>query len=300
MVTFIDPLTGKEISYYIDERLKRKWDRLRDGKLKKKDEDRVYLIDGMERLGKSVFGFQQAKYLDPTFNIDRICFTPDEFLNQIKTAPDGSVVFFDEAFRGFSSKSALSRINKSLVQAMMEIGQRNLIIFIVLPTFFLLEMYMATIRSHVLFHIYKTKRGKRAWRLYTKREKALLYQVGRKKGFSYSIPRVRVWGDFFNIYAIDEKKYRKKKLESLTGSTEEEVDIMDSRFQDKYYKLVSIFLKYNKLSLRQAEKILRLYGFEVTSQTLGLINRTVEKNSKELSEKAEKIEEALEDNGMGE
>ena len=71
--------------YHIDKLLKSKWDRVRGGKLKDLDEDRVYVVDGRERSGKSLFALQQAYYIDPTIIIPeeakkRIVFGPDDFL----------------------------------------------------------------------------------------------------------------------------------------------------------------------------------------------------------------------------
>ena len=50
MVEFYDPVQDKTLSYHIDARLKRQWDKLKEGALQKKDEDRCYLVDGRERL----------------------------------------------------------------------------------------------------------------------------------------------------------------------------------------------------------------------------------------------------------
>lgn len=208
----------KFLSYHIDKSLKHKWDKIKSGLLQKKDEDRTYIVDGRERTGKSVFTLQQAKYIDPTFNLDRVCFTPEEFLKQIRTAPQGSCIVFDEAFRGLSSKSSQSKVNKMIVQAMMEMGQRNLITFIVLPTIFLLEIYAAVLRSNALFHIYKDRNGIRHFKTYNYSKKSQLWNIGRKKGFSYRFPKVNVknfGGRFFNIYSINEEAYRKKKMDSL-------------------------------------------------------------------------------------
>jgi len=244
MVEYWDPIDKKNRSYYIAKTLRRKWEKLKDGKLIKKDEDRIYIVDGRERTGKSLFTLQQAKFIDPTFNIDRVCFTPEEFLDQIRNAPRGSVVVFDEAFRGLSSKSGQSKINKMIVQAMMECGQRNLVIFIVLPTFFLLELYAAVLRSNALFHIYKDKTGKRVFKTYNFQKKNMLYRNGKKKGFDYSWPKVSAkatGGRFYNIYPISERKYRNKKARSLqemepgTNSREQEAVTTKHDFTVAYY-----------------------------------------------------------------
>lgn len=268
MVEFYDPITNKKISYHIDKKIKLKWDKLKEGRLKKIDEDRCYLVDGRERVGKSVFTFQQAKYIDPSFNIDRVCFYPDDFLDQIKTAKEGQVVVFDEAFRGLSSKASQSKVNKKIIQALMEVGQRNLIIFIVLPTIFLLELYAAVLRSNALFHIYKDPSGKRAFKIYNYKKKSILYNFGKKKGFSYSFPRVKLNGRFFNIYAINEKEYRKKKIDTFTGK-EEEFNYSVDPFVGKYQKLLAIFKIVTKLSEAKTSSVLTSYGLPVSPSYVG-------------------------------
>lgn len=237
------------LTYHIDPKIRKKWDTLRGQKLQKKDEDRVYITDGRERTGKSVLTLQFAKYIDPTFTVDKVCFTPEEFLKQIREAPPGSVVVFDEAFRGLSSKGSQSKINKMIVQAMMEMGQRNLIVFIVLPTFFLLELYAAVLRSNALFHVYKDRKGRRMYKTYNYAKKSILYNYGKKKGFSYAVPKCSVkstGGKFFNIYAINEKAYRKKKLESLEAIDIFKKDEEKLIYQEKYEKMILIGLEMAK------------------------------------------------------
>ena len=255
MVTYTDPLTGKELSYHIDKKLRTKWDKIRNGQLAKDDDDRVYIVDGRERTGKSLFTLQQAKYLDPNFNLDRVCFTPKEFLHQIRNAPKGSCVVFDEAFRGLSSKGSQSKVNKMIVQAMMEMGQRNLIVFIVLPTFFLLEMYAAVLRSHVLFHVFKDSKGTRRVRTYNYQKKSLLYNVGKKKGFSYAWPRVKYNSRFFNIYPIDEKSYRDKKYQALRDMEEFKEETESEKGQEKMKALHISYLKQKEINPELTKKV---------------------------------------------
>ncbi|KKM66095.1 hypothetical protein LCGC14_1484640 [marine sediment metagenome] len=241
MVEFYDPLTKENISYHIDKNLIKNWDKLREGILIKKDDDKVYIVDGRERGGKSTFAIQQAKYLDSSFNIDRVCFTAEQFLYQIRNAPKGSCIVFDEAFRGLSSKASQSKINKSIVEGMMEMGQRNLIIFIVLPTFFLLEIYAAVLRSNTLFHIYKDpKSGIRKFRIYNFKEKSILYRVGKKKGFDYSYPRVRIRGSFFKPFPIDKKSYDKKKLDTFKGVKEKEEESDKRLIEERNFALIQL------------------------------------------------------------
>lgn len=204
MVEFYDPIAKKEIGYHIAPAAKRIWDKLRDGGLAKLNEDRVYLVDGREGTGKSSFTFQQAKYINPHFNVDFICFEPRSFLDLLKNSPKGSVIVFDEAFRGLSSKSSRSKVNKEIVEALMEVRQKNFVIFIVLPTIFLLEIYAAVFRSESLLHIYKLKketasgRKTRAFKVYNYINKKKLYLRGKTKYFSYAYPKIRrAKGEFY-------------------------------------------------------------------------------------------------------
>lgn len=235
-----DPIVNKETFFSISAHLEPRWKKL-SKKIIKENSDRVYVVVGKERTGKSFFTFQQAKYIDPTFNIDRICFTPDQFLEQIKKAPPGSAVVFDEAFRGFSTKASLSKVNRALVQAMMEVGRRNLIIFIVLPSFSLLEWYIATHRSSILFYVYKatTKNGTpyRAWRAYNNKKKTEIYYKS-KKNFGmmpYITTKLR---DRFYVKNIDVDgkrtpvpyetfdivSYENKKGNAFEGTSKEEIE----------------------------------------------------------------------------
>ena len=254
MVEFYDPVTDKNISYHIDKKLLIKWDRIRGGKLEKQDDDRVYIVDGRERAGKSVFAFQQAKYLDPTFDLSRICFTPEELLDTIRKASKGQAIVFDEAFRGLSSKGSQSKVNKRIVQALMEMGQKNLFLFIVLPTFFLLEIYPAMLRSNCLFHIYKDKKGRRAFQIYNKSKKNLLYHVGKRKGFSYAFPRTKLKGRFYGIYSIDEKSYRLKKLKSLEDAEEQVVEEENKYMVQRDKIIINSFMFFKEKGIKITQK----------------------------------------------
>ena len=223
MVDVKDTITGIDYSYHLEPRVKKNFDRWKEDVIKK-DTDKVVLVDGRERSGKSLLTFQFARYIDPSFCIDRICFTPSDFLRAIRDAKKGQVVVFDEAFRGLSSKSSISKINKSVVQAMMECGQRNLILFIVLPTFFLLETYAATLRSNDLVHVFVGRSGRRGYKVYSERLKAKLYHHGKKRGFDYSFPTTRMTGKFYNKWVINEQEYREKKNQALMDITDGKVD----------------------------------------------------------------------------
>jgi len=303
------------VSYHMNTKLKSKWDKLKDGTLAKVDEDRVYITDGREGCGKSLFTIQQAAYIDPTViegNLDRICFTPEAVLKAIRetksTKEHTKVIIFDEAFRGMSSKSALSTVNKQLVQAMMEMRQQNLVLFIVSPSFFLLEMYAAVLRSEALFHIKKDRKSKkRVFQAFNYKKKAAIYQIGIKRGWSYP-KSTNHRGNFYNKYPGGdefEKKYRKKKFDSL-----KEMDVIKkneenkkiAKFREYYHKLVYLVLKELNLSVRKTSKLLKEYDINLSPSTVGIIFKEIkpimEGTAKEGGDKIEVITPVKSVNGV--
>ena len=210
-----DPKTKEIYNYYIEPRLKRQLDKKVIPTLKKKDEDYVFIIDGDERSGKSTLGMQLGKYIDPSLDLDRVCFTPDEFRKAIINAKQYQVIIFDEAYRGLSAKGALTEVNKLLVSLMMEMGQKNLCVIIILPTFYLLEKYVAIWRARGLFHVFRSNKGQKGYFVFfNKKKKKQLYLKG-KKDYSYKYVKSYFKGRFYGKYIVDESKYREKKAESL-------------------------------------------------------------------------------------
>jgi hypothetical protein len=277
-------------TYYMNPKLKANWDAIKDGKLAIADDDRAYAVDGRERSGKSLFAIQQAAYIDPTLLDDapdgtilpRITFSAEETLKTIRetksTPTHTRAIVFDEAFRGLSSKSALSKVNKFIVQALQEMGQNNLVLFLVTPSFFMLELYAACHRTRTLFHIVKSKKNKerRMFRVYNEKKKSLLYRMGMKKGHSYCVPtRFKDW--FFGKYpggAEFEKRYRLKKQMSLTQPVEvTPQDKRTERYANDRNKYIRSWIHHSKLSVKEFNKVLRGYGHEMTEDNIRKIMR---------------------------
>ncbi|KKM04547.1 hypothetical protein LCGC14_1763090 [marine sediment metagenome] len=165
--------------------------------------------------GKSVFAMQCAYFCDPTLNLNRVAFTSKEFTDVITKAKKHEAVVYDEAYTGLSSRATMSVINRALVSMLAEIRQKNLFVFIVMPTFFDLDKYVALWRSRALFHVYVTKGFQRGYfRFYSMERKKILFVLG-KKYYNYSKPKDNFHGRFTNNYVLDEVKYRAKKRKSL-------------------------------------------------------------------------------------
>lgn len=276
----------EEVNYYISKQLTKKWDRISSGQLAEADEDRVYVVDGRERSGKSVFTLQQAYYIDRTIVSPeearkRIVFTAENFLKAVRetqsTKKETKVIIFDEAFRGLSSRSMMSRTNKAIIQALMEMGQKNLVVFIVLPSFFMLDLYPAMLRSNALFHIKKDKRNPklRTFHVFNYTKKSLLYQIGVRKGWQYKV-YTKFKDRFFNKYPTGdefEKLYRQLKVEALNTMpevNEKELNIDGSQaFKSKPNDQTIIdALEEANWNAAEAARILKANNWEISDDTV--------------------------------
>jgi len=226
-------VTINEDTYHIAPKLAGHWDKVSLEKIKKRNSDRVYIVDGRERSGKSTWAIQQMGYLDPeAFEtpekfLSRICFTADQFNDAVRNTKNG-VVIFDEAFRGMSSRAALSKVNKLIIQTLMEMGQNNNIVFLVLPSIFRLDMYAAVERSDGLIHISEIKKKERVmrkWQWWNRNDKNTIYQIGIKKGWGYT-KKTRFNGSFGGKFPGGKefrKAYDKKKYDTFVGNEEKDI-----------------------------------------------------------------------------
>lgn len=204
--------------YYLDGYLVSNFDTAK--KVIKKDWDMVFLVDGYEGTGKSVLAQQLAYYVDETFNVERVTFTPEEFTRAIEDANKYEAVVYDEAYTGLASRSAMSNINRALVRMLAEIRQKNLFVFIVMPTFFDLDRYVALWRSRALLHIYTGDGFERGYfAFYNMDKKKQLYTVG-KKFYSYGGVKPNFTGRFTNHYTVNEDEYRRRKGIALKNNTD--------------------------------------------------------------------------------
>lgn len=186
--------------------------------------------------GKSSIAMQIAYYLDPTFNLDRVCFTAFEFKKKVLDAKQRQAIVFDEAFTGLSSRGTMGIINRMLVRMMAEIRQKNLFFLIVAPTFFDIDKYIALWRSRALIHVY-TKKMKRGYFMgYNQDRKKQLYLRG-KKDYNYNKPSPNFIGRFTKYLPINEQKYRQKKYEAIK---KKDINTPKGKWKDERNSLIQV------------------------------------------------------------
>ncbi len=269
-VKYTDLETDEETSFYMEPTLLANLEQIKT-KLTR-DEDYVLAIDGREGSGKSVFGMQVAKAIDPTLSLDRICMNAQQFKDAIYKAQKGQAIIFDEAFSGLSSRGSMSEINRMLVSLMMQMRQKNLFVVVILPTFFMLDRYVAIFRSRGLIHIHKVK-DKRYFMVFNHKKKKKLYLEG-KQLFSFGKNRTRFTGRFYGKYVINENEYRKKKAKALEEMEKNPEDIKITHQRD-----VAMYWdkKNNKKSAKVMSEQYKIHNWDITKGRINQICARMDK-----------------------
>lgn len=261
----VKKLKSREVDFYIDPISRNNLDEVRYRVLEK-DFDFVTVIDGREGSGKSVLAQQLASYVDPNFCLDNIVFTSTDFIAKIKDpkTKKGSCIILDEAFNAINSRASMSEVNKSMGAIATEMRQKNLFIFIVLPSFFDLDKQFAIHRASSLIHVYLKDNVDRGQYLIFPRSKKLYLYLNGKKTYNYSKPKSPFPPcRFSNHYTVDEEEYRKKKSLAFTKRTVSNQAKNWLNQRNAYIKFI-----YKSLGISQDEiaKIPRNYGVIAVGQ----------------------------------
>lgn len=199
------------IKYFMHSQIAHTLDKKRE-LVSKKDRDFFFIVDGDEGTGKSFLALQCAKYLDPTFNLSRVCMTPYEFLHVVQNSSKAQAVVYDEAFTGFSSRRSMTEVSNMLNETVFECRKKNLFIFIVLPTIFFLDRTIVLHRGRVLFHTYFKNDKRGYFAVYTKPQLKTLILQG-KPSLNYGVVKPKMRARFFGYFPLDVEG-SKEKLEA--------------------------------------------------------------------------------------
>ncbi len=252
-------------------------------------QDRVVTIDGREGSGKSTFGLQvcynASRLLNVDFTLADIVFNGIAMRDRIRYYAKNNlkhrVLLLDEAYNGLSSKGAISKLNKETTRLLMECRQLGLFIIIILPSFFMLEKYVAIFRSHALIHVFtsKTNINRRYFKVYNYKNKKNLYLLGHKY-LNYSRPKITTSYRFYSKFppTINEEEYLAKKLKAFQEDTEnenvlEKTKTMNQRDYLLYYLNKEYGIKYTELS-----ELLSKAGYPRAPSNIGETIRNMPKN----------------------
>ena len=208
---------------------------------------------------------QIAKYLDPTYNVDRCCFTAEDFIEVVKKIDTRyKAVVLDEGM-AFTSRSALSKLNRGLIRVLAEIGMKNLFLIICIPSFFELDKYAAIHRSQALIHVYPKEFQRGQFMFWNYKGKKDLYFHG-KKFYSYNRPNANFLGDFIKAFPIDKEKYNQNKREIISRMEADDPRLV--RWENQRDILIQHLCNEEGYTREQVAKILRDKGYSLHNTTI--------------------------------
>ena len=192
--------------------------------------------------GKTTFAFQLCKAIDPTFNIDRVCFNVTQWNEQVIKCKPGQAVCLDEAMVVFFKRATMSQTNILMVRVLAECRKKNLLLIFNIPSFFEMDRYPALHRASFLVHVYTmptpkgdAQRGYFRW--YDKKAKKKLYLEGRK-AMIYQVAKPSFYGKFSKAFVVSKKDYEAKKDKALMEKSVKSEGKVEKIWKDKCSAIV--------------------------------------------------------------
>jgi len=221
----------------------------------------VILNDGKSGKGKTTLSIQEGYYLN--HKDINIYFNPEDFLKGMAKAKAESVHIFDEAMF-ISSRSAMSEVNRMVIQAMSMIRSKRIYVIFNVNSIFDLDKNLVLSRADCLFHVYSDgllDRGKFCAFFKASGDKIdrlkLLYLHG-KKFYDYGRPKANFFGSFPKTFLINENKYEADKQIAIN----EFLTQTDSQRSTKAVKVTKRLIEYlrlkKKMKVREIAEISEL------------------------------------------
>ena len=203
------------LKYSMDGYYKKLLDDLKNA-VEKHDMSIVIIFDGKSGRGKTTMANQTAASLDPNYSLSNLYYNPEAFLMGLSEAKPGTFILFDEAML-ISSRSALSKRNQMIIQAMSMIRSKRIYVGFCVNSIFDLDKNLAMFRADVLVHVYGeglTDRGRFVCFFKSRDDKydrlKWLFLLG-KKYYDYGKPQGNFYGSFTKQFVLDEKEYERRK-----------------------------------------------------------------------------------------
>ncbi len=176
----------------------------------------VIIFDGKSGKGKTTLSNQTGKYLDPNFDLKNIYYDPEEFLKGLSNSKPGEYFGFDEAMI-ISSRSAMSSVNRMIIQAMSMIRSKKIYVSFCVNAVFDLDRNLVLSRADALMHVYGQglfDRGRFAAFFKStgdNRDRLKELYFKGKKFYDYSQPRANFIARFTKEFVVNENEYEKLK-----------------------------------------------------------------------------------------
>jgi len=176
--------------------------------------DGIIYIGGFEGDGKTTLASQLCYYFDRTFNIDRVCFTANQFREVVENAKPKQAILFDESYLTFNTGSRMSKETRKVKSLLTMIRKKQLFIIIVAPTVFDIDYYIICFRSLALINVYADGLQRGFFSFYNRARKEQLYIKG-KKTHDMRVTKPNFRGRFTKWNVLDSEEYETKKDEGI-------------------------------------------------------------------------------------
>lgn len=275
-MVMIEDKEGNEV-FHIDKNIHAFLLRGRE-KINHEDSEFWMMFGGETGCGKSLLAMRCGYIIDPTINLDRICFSHADFIRAVRNAEKGQVIIVDEAISVFFTRNAMTKAGREIAAFTDQIRQKNLCIILCAPRVLTIEEG-ALEKLKGYFHVWESRKDRKTFKgnvaLYVNFQKKKkidhLVQYLRKrkkqphKYFVSPKPSARMKGSLINKkvwYPVDEKAYRKKKdsvLEKYEEDCREELGSNDKRWLEQRDKAIyALYESMNRPSRAKLAKILKM------------------------------------------
>lgn len=247
--------------------------------------DGIIYVGGYEGDGKSAWASQEAYRLDPTYNLKRCVFTPQQFIDAVDTAQKKQAIVYDEAQEVFESSNR-DTMSLTIKMLMTRIRKKQLYIIIVAPDFWRINKYLFIHRSRAFVRVYSNGFERGFFAFYNREKKHELYVRG-KKDEKLCVPPNFV-GRFTKWWPFDKEEYEDLKDKSIREVTAQAKNKQADKYRKRYTQLMRALNKADKDGiLGFTAKSYLAVQLGVTTHALNRNMRLSASDSQESSENAD-------------
>jgi len=174
------------------------------------DLDFVLVVSGKEGMGKSTLAWLICKYVDSSFNANRIAYDSQEFKKLLNESKPGQAILLDEGEWLLYSRESMTRQNIDITKILAAIRLKNILMVICIPSFLKIDSYVRSHRAKALAIV--PCRG----RLQGYNENQLEHTYRDKRTGHLKIPGKPFRDSFKKVKGPEWEEYLKRKREFVS------------------------------------------------------------------------------------
>lgn len=231
-------------------------------KIRAKKWDCIFIIDGPRRAGKSTLGMTCTHFLQPNMTINNIAAGMQDAVDKIQKLPDSSVLMIDEGSLVFNNKESMKREQVQLMKIVDVVGQKKMVLIVILPHIGDLAKPIAVTHSRFLLHVYTDSalnRGKFAY--YGTHKKRELYKFMKNNFGSYLGVDEDWTGNFVDYNPLGEEYLELKRrslVEALT--TKPKLTTRQIRYIKQRDSIIEFLYKNKNIPVKEIAEAINRSG----------------------------------------